>query len=244
MRPRARKPWHGCEIVFITAYDQYAVEAFEQGVVDYVLKPAERERLQVTVDRVRKRLAARAGEGPDASGMQRPAAEARREDEPGRRAAPALDPGHRRHHHPDDPGRRRALLHLRREVHASADGDARGADPKADQGARRRARCRSVLADPSLDARQRACHRRRRPATCAAASSSPCAATPKSSRSAAATRACSRACRRTALRPRLRRRAIRREAASRARSAAAARSAFSFSRGSSPRSLRSASSRR
>ena len=30
------------EIVFITAYDQYAVEAFEQGAVDYVLKPAER----------------------------------------------------------------------------------------------------------------------------------------------------------------------------------------------------------
>jgi DNA-binding LytR/AlgR family response regulator len=48
------------EIVFITAYDQYAVEAFEQGVADYVLKPAERERLQLTVDRIRKRLAARA----------------------------------------------------------------------------------------------------------------------------------------------------------------------------------------
>jgi DNA-binding LytR/AlgR family response regulator len=64
------KSWRGCEIVFITAYDQYAVEAFEQGVVDYVLKPAERDRLQVTVDRVRKRLAARADEGPDASGMQ------------------------------------------------------------------------------------------------------------------------------------------------------------------------------
>jgi DNA-binding LytR/AlgR family response regulator len=47
------------EVVFITAYDQYAVEAFEQGVADYVLKPAERERLQVTVDRIRKRLAAR-----------------------------------------------------------------------------------------------------------------------------------------------------------------------------------------
>jgi len=47
------------EIVFITAYDQYAVEAFEQGVVDYVLKPAERDRLQVTVGRVRARLAAR-----------------------------------------------------------------------------------------------------------------------------------------------------------------------------------------
>ena len=48
------------EVVFITAYDQYAVEAFEQGVADYVLKPAERERLQLTVARIRKRLAARA----------------------------------------------------------------------------------------------------------------------------------------------------------------------------------------
>jgi len=66
------RPWRGCEIVFITAYDQYAVEAFEQGVVDYVLKPAERERLQVTVERLRRRLAARGSdEGPDASGMQR-----------------------------------------------------------------------------------------------------------------------------------------------------------------------------
>jgi DNA-binding LytR/AlgR family response regulator len=49
------------EIVFITAYDQYAVEAFEQGVADYVLKPAERERLQVTVGRIKQRLAARQG---------------------------------------------------------------------------------------------------------------------------------------------------------------------------------------
>ena len=53
------------EIVFITAYDQYAVEAFEQGVADYVLKPAERERLQLTVERIRKRLAARRGEAGD-----------------------------------------------------------------------------------------------------------------------------------------------------------------------------------
>jgi DNA-binding LytR/AlgR family response regulator len=53
--------WRGCEIVFITAYDQYAIEAFEQGVVDYVLKPPERERLAVTVQRIRKRLAQRHG---------------------------------------------------------------------------------------------------------------------------------------------------------------------------------------
>jgi DNA-binding LytR/AlgR family response regulator len=64
--------WPGCEIVFITAYDQYAVQAFEQGVVDYVLKPAERERLMVTVQRIRQRMAERAkhsaegAEGDDA----------------------------------------------------------------------------------------------------------------------------------------------------------------------------------
>ncbi len=51
--------WPGCEIVFITAYDQYAVQAFEQGVVDYVLKPAERERLLVTVQRIQQRMAER-----------------------------------------------------------------------------------------------------------------------------------------------------------------------------------------
>jgi DNA-binding LytR/AlgR family response regulator len=53
--------WPGCDIVFITAYDQYAVQAFEQGVVDYVLKPAERERLAVTVERIRKRMRDRSG---------------------------------------------------------------------------------------------------------------------------------------------------------------------------------------
>jgi DNA-binding LytR/AlgR family response regulator len=56
---------HLPEIVFITAYDQYAVEAFEQGVCDYVLKPAERERLQVTAQRIRARLAQR--DAPDAA---------------------------------------------------------------------------------------------------------------------------------------------------------------------------------
>ncbi|HZF81291.1 MAG TPA: LytTR family DNA-binding domain-containing protein [Rubrivivax sp.] len=61
------------EIVFITAYDQYAVEAFEQGVADYVLKPAERERLLVTVQRIQKRLAARASGTEAASNDAGPA---------------------------------------------------------------------------------------------------------------------------------------------------------------------------
>ena len=59
------------EIVFITAYDQYAVEAFEQGVADYVLKPAERERLALTVERIKKRLAQReSGEANNAAPLQ------------------------------------------------------------------------------------------------------------------------------------------------------------------------------
>ncbi|MCA1857854.1 LytTR family DNA-binding domain-containing protein [Massilia oculi] len=44
------------QIVFVTAYDQYAVEAFERGAIDYVLKPTEPERLKVTVDRLKARL--------------------------------------------------------------------------------------------------------------------------------------------------------------------------------------------
>ena len=48
--------WPGCEIVFVTAHDQYAIDAFEQGAVDYLLKPAERERLARTMDRVRERI--------------------------------------------------------------------------------------------------------------------------------------------------------------------------------------------
>ena len=54
--------WALPEIVFITAYDQYAIEAFEQGVADYVLKPAERERLAVTVARIKQRLVTRGTE--------------------------------------------------------------------------------------------------------------------------------------------------------------------------------------
>ncbi len=65
--------WPGCEIVFITAYDQYAIEAFEQGVVDYVLKPAERERLLVTVERIKKRLAQRRGSDAESSDNTPPA---------------------------------------------------------------------------------------------------------------------------------------------------------------------------
>lgn len=46
-------------VVFVTAYDQFALEAFERAAVDYVLKPVQRERLEATVDRLKARMAAR-----------------------------------------------------------------------------------------------------------------------------------------------------------------------------------------
>ena len=49
-------------VVFVTAFDQYAVEAFERGAVDYVLKPFDEERLAVTVGRLKERLQARPGD--------------------------------------------------------------------------------------------------------------------------------------------------------------------------------------
>jgi DNA-binding LytR/AlgR family response regulator len=44
-------------VVFITAFDQYAVSAFEQGAVDYLLKPLAAARMQATIERLRGRLA-------------------------------------------------------------------------------------------------------------------------------------------------------------------------------------------
>jgi DNA-binding LytR/AlgR family response regulator len=46
-----------CHVVFVTAYDEYAVNAFEQGAVDYVLKPVTPERVTKLVDRLKQRLA-------------------------------------------------------------------------------------------------------------------------------------------------------------------------------------------
>lgn len=45
-------------LVFVTAYDQYAVQAFERQAVDYVMKPVQTERLRQTVQRLQARLAA------------------------------------------------------------------------------------------------------------------------------------------------------------------------------------------
>lgn len=40
-------------VVFVTAYDQYAIKAFEENSIDYLLKPVEKERLAKTMDKLR-----------------------------------------------------------------------------------------------------------------------------------------------------------------------------------------------
>jgi len=47
-----------CHIVFVTAFDQYAVDAFNTGAIDYVLKPYSDDRLQAAVERLKERLSA------------------------------------------------------------------------------------------------------------------------------------------------------------------------------------------
>jgi DNA-binding LytR/AlgR family response regulator len=53
----ARQVGGRSHVVFVTAYDQYAIEAFETGAVDYILKPATDERLAVTVERLKGKAA-------------------------------------------------------------------------------------------------------------------------------------------------------------------------------------------
>jgi two-component system LytT family response regulator len=53
----ARRIRHSAEIVFTTAYDRFAVAAFEIGALDYLVKPFGRERFAAAAERVRLRLA-------------------------------------------------------------------------------------------------------------------------------------------------------------------------------------------
>ncbi len=55
-----------CRIVFVTAFDEYAVAAFEREAIDYLLKPVTRERLSQTAARLQKRLAENTEPPPEA----------------------------------------------------------------------------------------------------------------------------------------------------------------------------------
>jgi len=63
----ARRLYERSHIVFATAYDQYALDAFEQGALDYLLKPVSAERLATTCARLQARLRARANAAVEAA---------------------------------------------------------------------------------------------------------------------------------------------------------------------------------
>jgi two-component system LytT family response regulator len=97
-------------IAFVTAYDDYAVQAFELNAIDYLLKPVERERLVATVGRARARTLASSAERT--SGLAA--------------AATALDVVTRRQHLERVPVRRRdetVLLAVRQIASIVADGE-------------------------------------------------------------------------------------------------------------------------
>lgn len=52
----ARAAGAQCHVIFITAYEEYALRAFNQGAVDYLLKPVARDRLSLAIERARTRL--------------------------------------------------------------------------------------------------------------------------------------------------------------------------------------------
>jgi two-component system, LytTR family, response regulator len=55
-------------IIFVTAYDQHAIEAFEVNAVDYLLKPVDPSRLEVAVDRARRRITSERAPETDRNG--------------------------------------------------------------------------------------------------------------------------------------------------------------------------------
>ncbi len=55
----ARSASTDCQLVFVTAFDDYAVQAFEQAAADYLLKPVSDERLKLCVNRLQRQLTAR-----------------------------------------------------------------------------------------------------------------------------------------------------------------------------------------
>jgi two-component system LytT family response regulator/two-component system response regulator LytT len=99
-------------VVFVTAYDQYAIQAFEVNAIDYLLKPVEPARLAAAVDRVRKRIQ-----------LDRPAARAAAAVELDRVLQLLGDRQDRREQLALKVGDRFLLIHAEEVVHASVEDD-------------------------------------------------------------------------------------------------------------------------
>jgi two-component system, LytTR family, response regulator len=98
------------QIVFVTAYDEHAVRAFDVRAADYLLKPFDQERLDDALERVREAVALRraAAERPDVSGVLAAFRQAVNPDNAARLLV-------------DAPGGRKVLLALERVVRIEAD---------------------------------------------------------------------------------------------------------------------------
>ncbi len=107
-------------LVFVTAYDQYAVQAFAHGVLDYLVKPVLKERLDETVVRLQERLRASQPVLNTEALLQQLAANLRKT---GRAPVFALDSRVRRSDRSDDSGRRRRLPAPRKKSTPSSPGE-------------------------------------------------------------------------------------------------------------------------
>ena len=74
-----------CIVVFITAYDEFAIEAFESEAIDYLLKPVTDERLDKTITRLKKQLAAspRSSDGQLSAALERLLVKLKNDDDTG-----------------------------------------------------------------------------------------------------------------------------------------------------------------
>jgi two-component system LytT family response regulator/two-component system response regulator LytT len=110
----ARRLLHGgteSQLVFVTAYDRHAIEAFEVNAVDYLLKPVEPGRLETAIERVRRRMhSERAASRPSGADLER--------------LLQALgDRSERREQLAIKVGDRFLLIHVDEMVHASVEDD-------------------------------------------------------------------------------------------------------------------------
>jgi len=62
---------HQPEVIFTTAYDQYAIQAFERNAVDYLLKPFSKERFNEAISKLNSRMAAKEGGAKEESSIER-----------------------------------------------------------------------------------------------------------------------------------------------------------------------------
>ena len=161
-------------VVFVTAFDQFAVAAFEVEAVDYLMKPVDPIRLQRALDRARAYLQQRSG----AAGAGQGLAMAR-----GILGVGPVGPGADRR-----AGRRPGVGRAR--LHAAPRRPPQLADPPFDGGARGRPRSRAVRPASSLGDRAQGFHHRASPATRRAAGSRGSPTAP-SSRSAGSIRTAS-----------------------------------------------------